>query len=104
MNFGLAKEHYSALHPEKANRVKFLVVGDDVAVGRTQGKIVGRRGLSGTVLVYKIAGALAHSGADLDQVYSVASWAAVNMTTIGVGLEHTHVCPFRIFQFSDSKA
>lgn len=43
MNFGLAKEHYSALRPEKANRVKFLVIGDDVAVGRTQGKIVGRR-------------------------------------------------------------
>ena len=121
MNFGLAKEHYSALHPEKANHVKFLVVGDDVAVGRTQGKIVGRRlsptlchpfslsssphrGLAGTVLVYKIAGALAHRGADLDQVYSVASWVAVNITTIGVGLEHTHVCPFRIFQFSGSKA
>ncbi|KAK2463564.1 hypothetical protein APHAL10511_004315 [Amanita phalloides] len=91
LNFGLAKEHYSALHPEKAGRVKFLVVGDDVAVGRTQGKIVGRRGLAGTVLVYKIAGALAHRGADLDQVYLTASWVAENVVTIGVGLEHTHV-------------
>jgi len=43
LNFGLAKEQYAARHPEKADRVKFLIVGDDVAVGRTQGNIVGRR-------------------------------------------------------------
>ena len=43
LNFGLAKEHYSAIHPDKAESVKFIVVGDDVAVGRTQGSIVGRR-------------------------------------------------------------
>jgi dihydroxyacetone kinase len=43
LNFGLAKEQYAATHSEKANRVKFVIVGDDVAVGRTQGKIVGRR-------------------------------------------------------------
>ena len=43
MNFGLAKEQYAALHPKKADKVKFLIVGDDVAVGRTQGSIVGRR-------------------------------------------------------------
>jgi len=43
LNFGLAKEQYAALHPDEADRVKFVIVGDDVAVGRTQGKIVGRR-------------------------------------------------------------
>lgn len=43
MNFGLAKEQYAASHPEKSNRVKFLVVGEDVSVGKTQGGIVGRR-------------------------------------------------------------
>lgn len=43
LNFGLAKEQYAAAHPDKADRVKFVIVGDDVAVGRTQGKIVGRR-------------------------------------------------------------
>ncbi|KAM6497094.1 dihydroxyacetone kinase [Amanita muscaria] len=91
LNFGLAKENYAALQPDKSNRVKFLIVGDDVAVGRTQGKIVGRRGLAGTVLVYKIAGALAHRGADLDEICSVASWVSENVATVGVGLEHTHV-------------
>lgn len=43
LNFGLAKEQYAAAHPDKADRVKFVIVGDDVAVGRSQGKIVGRR-------------------------------------------------------------
>ncbi|TFK51620.1 dihydroxyacetone kinase [Heliocybe sulcata] len=91
LNFGLAKEQYAALHPDKADKVKFLIVGDDVAVGRSQGKIVGRRGLAGTVLVYKLAGALARNGASLPEVYSLAEWAASRLGTIGVGLEHTHV-------------
>ena len=43
LNFGLAKEQYAAQHPDKADHVKFVIVGDDVAVGKTQGKIVGRR-------------------------------------------------------------
>lgn len=43
LNFGLAKEQYAALHPAKAEKIKFLVVGDDVAVGKAQGNIVGRR-------------------------------------------------------------
>ncbi|TFK75036.1 dihydroxyacetone kinase 1 [Pluteus cervinus] len=91
LNFGLAKEQYAALHPTKADKVKFLIVGDDVAVGRTQGSIVGRRGLAGTVLVYKVAGALADTGASLDEVYNLANWVASNIVTIGVGLEHCHV-------------
>ncbi|ESK97846.1 dihydroxyacetone kinase [Moniliophthora roreri MCA 2997] len=91
LNFGLAKEQYAALHPEYADRVKFVIVGDDVAVGKTQGSIVGRRGLAGTVLVYKIAGALARRGASLDEVYNTAQWVASRVATIGVGLEHCHV-------------
>ncbi|KAJ7360832.1 dihydroxyacetone kinase [Mycena albidolilacea] len=91
LNFGLAAEQYAAEHAEKSDKVKFLVVGDDVAVGKTQGGIVGRRGLAGVVLVYKIAGALAAEGATLDEVHSVAQWVAGRIGTIGVGLEHCHV-------------
>ena len=43
LNFGLAKEDYAASHPEKVDSVKFINVGDDVSVGRSQGSIVGRR-------------------------------------------------------------
>ncbi|KAI1793554.1 dihydroxyacetone kinase 1 [Ganoderma leucocontextum] len=91
LNFGLAKEQYAALHPGKASNVKFVIVGDDVAVGRTQGKIVGRRGLAGTCIVYKVAGALAKRGASLDEVYNTAQWVSSRVGTIGVGLEHCHV-------------
>ncbi|CAK5266067.1 unnamed protein product [Mycena citricolor] len=91
LNFGLAAEQYAAEHADKSDRVKFIVVGDDVAVGRTQGGLVGRRGLAGVVLVYKIAGALAAEGATLEEVYAVAQWVSGRVGTIGVGLEHCHV-------------
>ncbi|KAF8518010.1 dihydroxyacetone kinase [Hysterangium stoloniferum] len=91
LNFGLAKEQYAAAHPEKSNRVRFLIVGDDVSVGKTQGRLVGRRGLAGTVIVYKIAGALAGRGQDMDKVFDVAAWVASRIGTVGAGLEHCHI-------------
>ena len=33
LNFGLVKEQFTAQHPDKADKVKFLVVGEDVAIG-----------------------------------------------------------------------
>lgn len=66
-------------------------VGDDVAVGRKQGALVGRRGLAGTVLVYKVAGALATEGAGIDEVHEIAEYVAERCGTIGSGLGHTHV-------------
>jgi dihydroxyacetone kinase len=41
--------------------------------------------------VYKIAGALAQTGASLEEVYTVAEWVSQNIATVGVGLEHCHV-------------
>ncbi|KAG8768219.1 Dihydroxyacetone kinase 2 [Ceratobasidium sp. 428] len=91
LNFGLAREQYCAANPSKTNSLKFVIVGDDVSVGKTQGEIVGRRGLAGTVLVYKIAGALANRGVGLDQVHAVAQYVADRTGTIAIGLEHCHV-------------
>lgn len=68
-----------------------MVVADDVAVGKTQGAIVGRRGLAGTVLVYKIASSLARQGGSLDQVEALAKCIADRVGTVGVGLGHCHV-------------
>ena len=48
-------------------------------------------GLAGTVLVYKIAGALAKRGGSLDEVYKTAEYVSSRLATIGVGLEHCHV-------------
>lgn len=91
LNFGLAKEKYASKNPDSAKLLRIIIVSDDVSVGRTQGSIVGRRGLAGTVLVHKLAGALAQKGASLEQVYSLASFVASHLATIGVGLEHCHV-------------
>ena len=41
---------------------EMVVVGDDVGVGRNQGGKVGRRGIAGTALVQKLAGALSAKG------------------------------------------
>jgi dihydroxyacetone kinase len=48
-------------------------------------------GLAGTVLVYKIAGALANRGGSLNEVYNISQWIASNVVTIGVSLGHVHV-------------
>ncbi|WWC66556.1 dihydroxyacetone kinase [Kwoniella pini CBS 10737] len=89
LHFGLAAEQYKA--SGKPGDVRVLLVQDDVAVSREQGTIVGRRGLAGTILVYKIASALSDSGADLDSVENVAKYVTSRLGTIGVGLDHCHV-------------
>jgi dihydroxyacetone kinase len=50
------------------------------------------RGLAGTILVYKLAAALAEQGADLDKVEAVAKYATTRLGTLGIGLDHCHVC------------
>ena len=46
------------------------VVADDCALPRDKG-ITGRRGVAGTVLVAKVAGAAAEAGLSLDEVWFV---------------------------------
>ncbi|KAF5386528.1 hypothetical protein D9757_005939 [Collybiopsis confluens] len=88
LNFGLARE---ALSSQGLNPVRFLTVGDDVAVPRSRITLVGRRGLAGTVLLYKIAGALAAQGGALDEVESIGKYVSDNLATIGVATGHSHV-------------
>ncbi|PLW07657.1 hypothetical protein PCANC_24963 [Puccinia coronata f. sp. avenae] len=89
LNFGIAKERWIAQRNTEA--IKMVIVGDDVSVGREQGKLAGRRGLAGTVLVYKIAGALAAQGAPLSHVHAVAQFVADHSATIGVGFNHCQI-------------
>lgn len=58
LNFGMAVEKAKASGVD----CQMVVVGDDAGVGRQRGGKVGRRGIAGTVLVQKIAGALAATG------------------------------------------
>ncbi|KAI0491054.1 dihydroxyacetone kinase [Xylaria cf. heliscus] len=87
LNFGMAVEKAKAA----GLKVDMVVVGDDVGVGREKGGKVGRRGIAGTVLVHKIAGALAAQGAPLEQVSKVAKLTADNLISVGASLEHVHV-------------
>ena len=66
-------------------------MGDDAGVSRSQGGKVGRRGIAGTVLVHKISGALAATGASLKDVHKVAQLVADNTVSIGSSLSHVHV-------------
>ena len=65
-----------------------VVVADDVALASAppDSGLAGRRGLAGTVLVHKIAGAAAEAGADLSTVLAEAREAASNVGTMGVAL------------------
>ncbi|TFK02333.1 beta-secretase 2 [Platysternon megacephalum] len=80
LNFGLALEQARA---EGAD-VQMVVVGDDSAF--TTQKKAGRRGLCGTVLIHKVAGALSEAGASLEEIVRRVTAAAGAMGTLGVSL------------------
>lgn len=81
MNFEIAAEMAEA----EDIKVKQVVVNDDVAV-KDSLYTVGRRGVAGTVLVHKIAGAMAETGADLDAVQAVAQKVIDNVRTMGAAI------------------
>ncbi|WP_226345837.1 dihydroxyacetone kinase family protein [Agilicoccus flavus] len=84
LNFGMAAE----LARSEGLDVEMVVVGDDVALAGAEGGAghAGRRGLAGTVLVHKVAGAFAARGADLAQVASAARRVAESVGTMSVAL------------------
>ncbi len=65
--------------------VKAIVVNDDVAVEDSTWT-AGRRGVAGTVLVEKIAGAAAQRGDDLDAVLAIAEKVNGQVRSMGVAL------------------
>ncbi|MFC3687683.1 dihydroxyacetone kinase subunit DhaK [Aquipuribacter hungaricus] len=78
LNFGLAVERARG----RGLDVRMVVVSDDVALpGSTQ-----PRGLAGTLLVHKVAGALAERGAGLDEVAAAAEKVAAGVRSLGVSL------------------
>ncbi len=81
LNFGLAAERARA----EGIPVDMVVVADDVALASGGGH-AGRRGLAGTILVHKVAGAAAEAGASLAEVVAEARDAAAAVRTMGVAL------------------
>ena len=82
MNFEMAAEMAADMDDIQ---VRYVVVNDDVAVKYSL-YTVGRRGVAGTVFVHKIAGALAETGATLDQVEAAARKVIDNVRTMGAAI------------------
>ncbi|MDO9502802.1 dihydroxyacetone kinase family protein [Falsiroseomonas sp.] len=81
LNFGLA----AALATAEGIPTRVVVVADDAALHETVAP-ERRRGIAGTVLVHKVAGAAAAAGLDLDAVLAEAEAAAGAVVTMGVAL------------------
>lgn len=81
MNFEMAAE----LAEAEGIAVAKVIVNDDVAVENST-YTTGRRGIAGTVLVHKIAGALAETGASLQEVAAVANKVIANVRSMGMAL------------------
>ena len=82
MNFEMAAEMAADMDEIEVRQV---VTNDDVAV-KDSLYTVGRRGVAGTVFVHKIAGALAETGASLDQVQEMAQRVIDNVRTMGAAI------------------
>jgi dihydroxyacetone kinase-like protein len=81
LNFEMAAEMAEA----DGIKVLNVVVNDDVAVMDSL-YTTGRRGVAGTILVHKIAGALAETGASLEAVQAIANKVIANVRTMGMAL------------------
>ncbi|XP_041416800.1 triokinase/FMN cyclase isoform X2 [Xenopus laevis] len=80
LNFGLALERARG----EGTKVEMVIIGDDCAFSLP--KKAGRRGLCGTVLIHKIAGALAEEGKSLNEILHFVQSAATRIGTLGVSL------------------
>ncbi|MEK4358374.1 dihydroxyacetone kinase subunit DhaK [Paenibacillus sp. FSL M7-1455] len=81
MNF----KNAAHLAGEDGIQVDYVKVDDDIAVEDSL-YTVGRRGVAGTVLVHKIAGAAAEAGMSLEEVKACAQHAIDNVKSIGFAL------------------
>jgi dihydroxyacetone kinase len=78
LNFGLAAERARAF----GLKVTMVIVDDDVALP----DLPQPRGVAGTLLVHKIAGAMAEDGADLDTVAAAAQGVIDGVVSLGMSL------------------
>ena len=81
MNFEMACEMVEA----EGIKTKKVIVADDIA-SASQSEKLKRRGIAGMIFVFKIAGAIAETGASLNEVFKVSNEANNNIRTLGVAL------------------
>lgn len=81
MNFEMAIE----MAQDEGIHAEYVIVNDDVAVQDSL-YTTGRRGVAGTVLVHKIAGAKAEQGASLSEVKETAERVIRNVRSMGMAI------------------
>jgi len=81
IHFGLAVERAR----REGIKVEMFVNGEDCALTSAD-KSAGRRGLCGTMFIFKIAGAMAEAGECLDSIVSTTKMVSANMGTMGLAL------------------
>ena len=81
MNFQMAGE----MAEDEGIKVEHIITRDDVAV-QDSTYSTGRRGIAGTVLVHKIAGAAAEEGMSLPEVKAAGQKAIDNMRSMGMAM------------------
>lgn len=79
LNFGLAAERARA----HGRQVAMVIVDDDVALP----DLPQARGVAGTLFVHKIAGAMAESGASLDEIAATAQEIIDGVFSLGMSLD-----------------
>lgn len=86
MNFDLAGEML-----EDDNITSTTVLGIDDIASASPEEAEKRRGVAGLIYAYKTAGAMADTGADLDEVTRVAAETVARMRTIGCAFSSTQL-------------
>jgi triose/dihydroxyacetone kinase / FAD-AMP lyase (cyclizing) len=86
LNFGMACE----LANQEGIPCAMVVVADDVAMERSKG-ITGARGVAGTVLIHKVAGAAAAAGKSVSEIVKLANSLSSRMGTLGIALSSVTV-------------
>lgn len=81
MNFEIAAEMAEA----DGIQIEKVIVNDDVAV-EDSSYTTGRRGIAGTSLIFKVAGAKAATGATLEEVKKTTNKAIANLRSMGMAL------------------
>jgi dihydroxyacetone kinase-like protein len=81
MNFEMACEMVEA----EGIKTKKVIVADDIA-SASEAEKEKRRGIAGMIFVFKVAGAIAETGASLDDVFKIATEVNNNIRTLGVAV------------------
>jgi len=92
LNFGLAAEKAKSL----GYLVELIIVGDDISLSENKQP----RGISGTILIHKIAGYAAEQGYSLNDVKDMALSAIQSTISIGISMEK---CCFPFNKITDKK-